>query len=195
MSDEHKTITRREMLRTGICGTGLLGLGGLAWLGPRRSKLQHTVWQIDPTVCEACGNCATYCVLEESAVKCMHNFDSCGYCRICFGYFEPQRTGDHEGAENQLCPTGAIVRRLVRDPNYQDIKKYEYTIDEKLCVGCGVCVKGCENDGNGSLYLQIRHDRCLNCNQCSIAAACPTQAIRRVPADQPYIQKEAGHEV
>ena len=29
------------------------------------------------------------------------------------------------------------------------------------------------------LFLQIRHDRCVNCNACSIADACPSRAIRR----------------
>ena len=39
---------------------------------------------------------------------------------------------------------------------------------------------------NGSLYLQVMHDRCLNCNECSIALACPTQAFSRIPACTPY---------
>jgi electron transport complex protein RnfB len=44
--------------------------------------------------------------------------------------------------------------------------------------------------GNGSLFLQVRHDRCKNCNECSIAAACPSQAYTRVPAHQPYLLKK-----
>ncbi len=87
-------------------------------------------------------------------------------------------------AENQLCPTGAIERRFVEDPYYQ------YSIDEPLCIGCGKCVEGCEAFGNGSLFLQIRHDRCVNCNQCSIAAACPSDAFVRVPASKPYLLKD-----
>ena len=63
-------------------------------------------------------------------------------------------------------------------------------IDEKLCIGCARCVKGCADHGNGSLSLQVRHDRCLNCNECSIAKACPSDAFRRVPASQPYILKK-----
>ncbi|OHB82138.1 MAG: hypothetical protein A2W31_03490 [Planctomycetes bacterium RBG_16_64_10] len=42
---------------------------------------------------------------------------------------------------------------------------------------------------NGSLYLQVMHDRCLQCNECSIAVACPTGAFRRVPAQRPYLMK------
>jgi electron transport complex protein RnfB len=58
-----------------------------------------------------------------------------------------------------------------------------------LCVGCAKCVKGCNAFGNGSLFLQVRHDRCLNCNACAIARACPSDAFRRISADQPYILK------
>jgi len=88
------------------------------------------------------------------------------------------------GAENELCPVGAVKRSFVEDPFY------EYMIDEELCTGCGKCVKGCAAFGNGSLFLQIRHDRSLNCNQCSIADACPAQAVLRVPADNPYSLKK-----
>jgi electron transport complex protein RnfB len=51
-------------------------------------------------------------------------------------------------------------------------------------------VKGCFEQGNGSLFLQVRHDRCLNCNECSIAKACPSDAFRRVPASAPYLLKK-----
>ncbi|MCK5270309.1 MAG: hypothetical protein KAJ46_05970 [Sedimentisphaerales bacterium] len=146
--------------------------------------LRQTVWQIDPYKCIACGNCATYCVLEESAVKCVHAFAMCGYCELCTGYFEPEPAALNSGAENLLCPTGAIIRNKIEDPYH------EYTIDEPLCIGCGKCVKGCNAFGNGSLFLQVRHDRCLNCNECSIAKSCPSGAFRRVPADQPYLLKE-----
>jgi Na+-translocating ferredoxin:NAD+ oxidoreductase subunit B len=141
-------------------------------------------WQINPAKCVACGNCATYCVLEQSAVKAVKAFPICGYCRICFGFFEPAPYAITEGAENQLCPTGAIIRKFVEEPYY------EYLIDEPLCIGCGKCVKGCNTFGNGSLFLQVRHDRCLNCNQCAIAAACPSGAFERVPADKPYLLKK-----
>jgi electron transport complex protein RnfB len=115
-------------------------------------------------------------------VKCVHNFTVCGYCKLCFGFFLPGATLD-EAAENQRCPTGALRRRFVEHPYF------EYTIDEALCVGCGRCVKGCTTFGNGSLQLQVRHDRCMNCNECSIARDCPAGAYRRVPASAPYLLK------
>jgi len=181
MADEKIHIVRREFLRTGLRGACLLGLAGGVGLLAIRSRRRGTVWQLDPEVCIQCGNCQTNCVLTPSAVKCVHAFAMCGYCELCTAYFQPQPAALDTGAENQLCPVGAIVRTFVEDPYH------EYRIDETLCVGCGKCMKGCRTFGNGSLFIQVRHDRCLNCNECSIAAACPSRAYRRVPADQPYI--------
>ena len=148
-----------------------------------RSTATAYVWQLDPEKCVQCGRCATACVLTPSAVKCVHAFALCGYCKLCFGYFQPGADALTADAENQACPTGAIRRRFIEEPYH------EYTIDESLCIGCGTCVKGCGAFGNGSLFLQVRHDVCVHCNECSIARICPADAYRRVPADQPYLLK------
>ncbi|RPI62654.1 MAG: ferredoxin [Planctomycetaceae bacterium] len=182
--DDSPKITRRNFLRAGLRGAAAIGLvSSVAAVAIQRSSRGGTVWQIDPHKCIQCGNCANYCVMKPSAVKCVHAYDICGYCKLCTGYLPPAPVAMDTSAENQLCPTGAIQRTFVTDPYY------EYTIDEKLCIGCAKCVKGCAAFGNGSLFLQIRHDRCVNCNECSIAVACPAQAISRVPADRPYIIK------
>jgi electron transport complex protein RnfB len=157
--------------------------GGAGALLARQGRAGEMVWQIDPTRCNQCGQCATHCVLDQSAVKCFHEFRMCGYCELCTGFFDPQPNELHEGAENQLCPVGALKRRFVEEPYF------EYTIDEQLCTGCGRCVEGCARFGNGSLYLQVRHDLCQHCNECAIAAACPSDAFIRVPADRPYINR------
>ncbi len=44
--------------------------------------------------------------------------------------------------------------------------------------------------GNSSLYLQADHARCLNCNQCAIARACPAAAFVRIPSARAYLLKE-----
>jgi electron transport complex protein RnfB len=184
MADPKNQVNRRQFVNDTLRISGAIGVTGFAaFLAGRRGELGKTVWQIDPSKCIACGNCATHCVLDESAVKCVHSFAMCGYCELCTGYFEPNPNGLNSAAENQLCPTGAIARRLIEDPYF------EYTIDEPLCIGCGKCVKGCTTFGNGSLQLQVRHDRCQNCNICQIAAACPSQAFVRVPASDPYLFK------
>ena len=187
VDDEHRpNVSRRDWLRAGLRLAGLLLTGGTtALLAARRGRGQM-VWQIDPNKCNQCGQCATHCVLDVSAVKCVHEFAMCGYCKLCLGYFEPDPNTLDSGAENQLCPVDAIRREFVEDPYY------EYAIDESRCTGCAKCVKGCKQFGNSSLYLQVRHDRCLNCNECSIAAACPAQAFVRVPADKPVIHKYRG---
>ena len=176
---------RRAFVVDALRTAGVIGLAGLTgFLAGRRGRVEGTVWQLDPNKCIGCSNCATHCVLEESAVKCVHSFGMCGYCQLCTGYFEHEPNDLNSAAENQLCPAGAIHRMFVEDPYY------EYTIDESLCIGCGKCVKGCTAFGNGSLQLQVRHDRCLHCNECSIAVACPSQAYRRVPASEPYLLKQ-----
>jgi electron transport complex protein RnfB len=174
---------RRDVLRLGLGGAAALALGGVAALAARGAGAQPRVWQIDPALCVQCENCALKCVRTPSAVKCFHTFSMCGYCKLCFGFFPPGATALNESAENQLCPTGAIRRSLVEEPYF------EYAIDEDLCIGCAKCVKGCNAFGNGSLFLQVQHDLCLHCNECSIARQCPAQAFRRVPADRPYLLK------
>ena len=180
--DDRRT-SRRDFLRGGAKTTALVALGGVAGGLIMRSSSASTVWQIDPDLCVQCERCSTHCVLTPSAVKCVHGFELCGYCKLCGGYHRPGAKVQDTAAENQLCPTGALLRRFVEEPFF------EYTVDEALCIGCGRCAKGCAAFGNGSLYLQIRHDRCLNCNECSISRHCPSGAIRRVPADQPYSLK------
>jgi electron transport complex protein RnfB len=174
-------VTRRDLLKHGgrVVAVAAAALG----LGTLTGDHGRTVWQIDPDKCMQCGRCARNCVLSPSAVKAVHAFALCGYCDLCTGFFEAQPASLDTGAENQNCPAGAIVRRFVEDPYFQ------YTIDESKCLGCAKCVKGCGAYGNGSLFLQIRHDRCVNCNQCAISSQCPAQAIARVPADKPYLIK------
>jgi electron transport complex protein RnfB len=179
-------MTRREFLKRGLGIAAGLSVGGFASLAATRSAAAGTVWQVDPDVCVQCGTCSKTCVLSPSAVKAVHAYDVCGFCDLCSGYLQPGARRLDTSAESRLCPTGAIRRRWVEDPYY------EYTIDEVKCIGCAKCVKGCTAFGNGSLFLQIRHDRCANCNACSAARGCPSGAIRRVSAAHPYLLKGKG---
>lgn len=181
MAEREHDSGRRRVLTQGLRGLSVLAAsGGLGWLARAHGE---TVWQIDPNKCTMCGRCATSCVLTPSAVKCVQAYALCGYCDLCPGFFDAEPNALTTGAENQLCPTGAIKRTFVEDPYF------EYTIDEALCVGCAKCVKGCADFGNGSFFLQIRHDRCQHCNACAIAAECPSQAFVRVPHSRPYLLK------
>ena len=181
--EKGKAYDRRSFINKSArltLGLSLAGVGTLAAVNSGREKM---VWQIDPFKCTQCGRCATDCVLAPSAVKCVHAYDLCGYCDLCGGYFKPGVTDLQTGAEKQLCPAAAIERRFIEEPYF------EYIIDEELCFGCGKCVKGCSSFGNGSFHLQIRHNICVNCNECAIARVCPSDAISRVPVSKPYFIK------
>lgn len=176
---------RRGFLKNALRGIAGVAVGGGVFHLTRKGSAS-SVWQLDPAKCIQCGRCATACVLTPSAVKCVHAFDVCGFCKLCGGYHRPEAKEQNTAAENQLCPTGAIKRKFIESPFY------EYTIDESLCIGCGKCVKGCAAFGNGSLYTQIRHDRCVGCNQCAIASVCPAQAFSRIPRSQGYLIRRSG---
>ena len=178
--ENSKSKNRREFLQSGVRLSLALALGSVSGLALNKVIKDDYVWQLDPFECTQCGRCATDCVMTPSAVKCLHAFDLCGYCDLCGGYFKPNANELTTAAENQLCPTGAIERRFIEEPYF------EYHINEDLCIGCAKCVKGCTSFGNGSMHLQIIHDICLNCNECSIARVCPSNAIHRVKADEAY---------
>jgi Na+-translocating ferredoxin:NAD+ oxidoreductase subunit B len=173
-------LSRIEFFKAGLGRLATLALGFVGGFAIFGSQRKNTVWQIDPSKCVHCEKCATSCVLQPSAVKCVQSYPICGYCRLCFGYFQPNAPELTSAAENQICPTDAIERVFIEDPYW------EYNIEEDKCIGCAVCVKACEMFGNASFYLQVRHDRCVNCNDCSIARQCPADAWERVPVGEPY---------
>ncbi|HPT09269.1 MAG TPA: 4Fe-4S binding protein, partial [Bacteroidales bacterium] len=55
---------------------------------PHPFESRQMVWQLDPSLCTHCGQCATACVMTPSAVKCVHVYAMCGYCDLCGGYFK-----------------------------------------------------------------------------------------------------------
>ncbi len=192
MAEEGKNIDRRKFVGDGARVAGVMALTGFTgFMAGRKGRAEETVWQIDPDVCTTCSNCATYCVLDESAVKAVQCYELCAMCDPCPGYFDLNYQQRTTAAENQLCPTGAVVREFIAQQ--AGVDRFEYHIEEKDCIGCGKCVEGCAMM-NGSLYLQVRHDRCLHCNQCSIAVACPSQAFLRVPAGEPYLLKKKARQ-
>jgi len=181
-TDKRTPISRREFLKTcaRLTGGGVaLALFGFSFRKSTVTGAEY-FWQIDPQRCTFCGRCQTDCVLPTSAVKCVHALKVCGYCELCGGYYRTNVKELNTAAENLMCPTGAIQRKFVEDPYF------EYSINEKLCIACGKCAKGCNSFGNGSLYLQIKQELCKNCNECQIAKRCPARAIRRGSAGEAY---------
>jgi len=176
-------VSRRNFIKKCLNTAGTGTVLGLSYALIKKSIASEYIWQIDPYKCVQCGRCSTDCVLSQSAVKCVHSFDMCGYCKLCYGYFKPGFYEMETGAENQLCPTGAIKRKFIENPFY------EYTIDYDLCIGCGKCVKACSMFGNRSLYLQVSHKYCLNCNECSIMKNCPSNAYKRIRSEKAFLLK------
>jgi electron transport complex protein RnfB len=187
MAEENPNLSRRSFVTHSLRVLGAAAVVGGVGVVAGRTASARGLWQIDPDKCIQCGKCATNCVLLPSAVRCLHQFGMCGYCDRCFGFFDPTRNVFDTGAENQMCPTDAITRTHIEGPYY------EYHILRDKCIGCAKCVKGCTKSGNSSFFLQIDQSICVNCNQCSIAAVCPPQAISRVGDDRVYrIRRKAG---
>jgi len=124
-------VKRRDVMRFSLNTIAGITIGGVTGILINNSSSEEMVWQLDPNVCIQCEKCSANCVLPFSAVKCVHSYSMCGYCDLCSGYLEPGAKSRDTGAENQLCPTGALKRTYVEEPYF------EYTIDEKLCIGCG----------------------------------------------------------
>jgi electron transport complex protein RnfB len=157
---KNKSGSRRDFVKT--AGKLIVAVPVLALpvILSKKTDVKGYVWQIDPYKCTSCEQCRTACVMTPSAVKCTNAFPMCGYCDFCPGFLR------------------------------QGAKTFNTAADEKLCDGCSKCVKACANFGNGSLYLQIMHNLCVNCNQCRIARICPSDAVIRVPSTGPYLRKE-----
>jgi electron transport complex protein RnfB len=176
--------SRREFIDRSFRIVGLVGIGGAAALLTRRAT-GNTVFQVDPSRCVACDLCRTSCVLSHSAVKAVNNFDKCGYCQLCPAYYDVTSMPDEIGLPTgKTCPRDALKRRIVGEVDEEDPNNnyYEYDIDEDLCDGCGKCVKACKPPaGNGSLHLEVRYNRCDECDACAIQRVCPEDAIIRIP--------------
>jgi Na+-translocating ferredoxin:NAD+ oxidoreductase subunit B len=175
--------SRRQFIDRSLRIAGLAGIGGTAALLARRAT-SNAVFQVDPSKCAACDLCRTSCVLSHSAVKAANIFDKCGYCQLCPAYYDVASQPDEMGLPTgRTCPRDALKRQIVGKVDKEDPNNnyYEYTVDEALCDGCGKCVKACKPPaGNGALHLEIRFNRCLECDACAIQVVCPENAIVRV---------------
>ncbi len=139
-------------------------------------------WQIDPDKCSSCGLCETSCVRKPSAVKAINDPKKCSNCVVCYGHITNSKIDsekiDSEG--ERVCPVDAVERE-----NFSGGVNglFLYSNNQKLCVACGSCTKRCNEHGSKSMFLMIRPDLCLGCNECTIATACPEGAIERIPRE------------
>jgi electron transport complex protein RnfB len=189
-ASEKKDVSRRDFMRLGgrLAAGGVLG--GIAWRAlagtdPEFELEQPGVryaWQIDPEKCSFCGKCASACVRQPSAVKAVNDQKKCSYCVICYGHISNKEIDSVkvETDGHKVCPVDAVRRH-----NYSGGPDgyFTYTIDHERCIGCGECAHACNGHGSKSLFLIIRPDLCLGCNQCQIALECPENAITRLPQE------------
>lgn len=181
-------LNRREFFRTAGRGLGACLLAGISgrWLWMRVKDdpgfSPQTVWKIDPGLCVQCGQCATACVRTPSAVKAFNDENLCSNCVVCYGHIRNHGAPSPEiDRQPKVCPQNAVTR--IPFAGGMD-GYYLYRIDEEKCVGCGLCVQECNHRGSQSMFLMIRPDLCLGCNECAIARVCPQQAISRMEGSQ-----------
>jgi len=180
--------TRRNFLRLvgrGLGATALGAVAGRVLLGGRADaefiQPPHGYgWQIDPDICTFCGLCETACVRQPSAVKAVNDQKKCANCVVCYGHIYdrnlPSERIDRDG--RRVCPYDAVRRtRLTGGLD----GAYLYTIGCDHCTGCAKCALECNRHGTKSMFLIIRPDLCLGCNDCSIARVCEPGAVERVP--------------
>jgi len=180
--------TRRQFLLRGVRVLGATALAGVAarvLAGGRKDaefiQPPHRYgWQINPDACTYCGLCATACVRHPSAVKAVNDQKKCSNCVACYGHLADLKTPSALIAttERLVCPEHAVERASL----FGGLDgAYRYTIDPDRCNGCAKCIQQCNTHGSRSMFLIIRPDLCLGCNECAIARVCPSKAVERVP--------------
>lgn len=182
--DESK---RRFLILSGRT-VGAMALTGLVWRifsasgkNPEfEQPARRYAWQINPDKCRFCGKCGPACVRKPAAVKALNDQTKCSNCVVCYAHIadrqiESARIQQHG---TRICPRNAVCRQ-----NFSGGPDgvYTYTIDQSHCIGCARCVAECNNLGSRSIFLVIRPDLCLGCNQCACALSCPFNAVERVP--------------
>jgi Na+-translocating ferredoxin:NAD+ oxidoreductase subunit B len=190
-------VSRRKALGRLGRGAAIAGMAGTAGYLVQKAEGQ-IVWQVDAAKClnsrlgevgvKVCDLCLKECVVSQSAVRAVNAFSECGRCYICPAYYNVKSAVDRSGLPSEkLCPRDAITRKPIGEADPADPANnfYEYVIDEEKCDGCGKCVMACkEPAGLGSIRLKIRHNLCVNCNQCAISIACPKDAVLSMTTGQ-----------
>lgn len=129
----------------------------------------------------------------------------CGQCGYpaCRPYAEAIAEGK---ADINQCPPGgaAGVRDLARllgvepkplDPKYgrEKPEKTVAVIDEKLCIGCTLCIKACPVDailGAAKLMHTVIAQECTGCDLCM--APCPVDCIAMIPVASGLISDDVS---
>lgn len=96
-----------------------------------------------------------------------HNY-ICNCCTCCCGVFKG--LSDYE------------------QPNAFLHSDYILQSDEKLCIGCGICINRCQFDALSLVDEKIHvNDQCVGCGVC--VTECPEEAIYLVPREKAEVSK------
>jgi electron transport complex protein RnfB len=182
--------SRRNYLRLGgqLLGAVALGTATARIFSPPSEDAEFIAqgrrfaWQVDPEKCQYCGLCETACVRKPSAVKALNDQKKCSNCVVCYGHITDTKIDSDkiDSLGERVCPVDAVKRE-----NFSGGVDglFLYSQDHNTCIACSKCVKRCNERGTKSMFLVIRPDLCLGCNECSIAVACPHDAIERIPRE------------
>lgn len=181
--------TRRDFLLWIGRGTGAAAIGaiGVRVLRGGNDDAEFTQpshgygWQIDPAKCTFCGRCETACTRHPSAVRAVNDQKKCSNCVVCYGHIRNRTLPSDRIASDgeRVCPHDAVVRTPLSGGLDG---AFVYTITAERCHGCARCALECNRHGTKSMFLIIRPDLCLQCNDCSIAHVCTPKAVERIPA-------------
>jgi electron transport complex protein RnfB len=182
--------SRRNYLRLSGQALGAAVLGSATWriVSPPDEDAdfiaqgRRFAWQVDPEKCTYCGLCETACVRKPSAVKAVNDVKKCSNCVVCYGHITDTHIDSDkiDSHGERVCPVDAVVREKFSGGVDG---MFLYRNDPKRCIGCAKCVKRCNEHGTKSMFLVVRPDLCLGCNECTIALACPENALERIPRE------------
>ncbi len=191
MNSQGNKLKDRRLFIINIVKTGIaIGFMPLINACTKGGLSPFLPYQIDPGLCNGCGECVPYCrpdaillaqkstysIDNEWCIDCGKCSTSCSYNAIKINskiYLINIEKCSECGKCEVVCPQNAI---RVSTPIY--------TIKEDSCIGCGDCVDVCKTEGNCISYEKEEYSvrsKCQNkeCND-ECVAACPEGAITTI---------------
>ncbi len=159
--DENKTTSRRDAIKKVIQGVGVLGIGGIAWMGAiKESKSSEIVLRPPAAIdepdfikaCIKCGNCVEACPYDTLKIASLSDRGAIGT-----PYFIPRDIPCYMCPDIPcvpVCPTKSLDITKLTDniengkPNVKNTKIGVAVIDNNACLAywgiqCDACYRAC----------------------------------------------------